>query len=71
MLIVAFPICPGPVDTDMGRDVNLTPAALAVLEKLGAHMQTPEESSRLVLQQIGAATRETGFINQDGKPIPW
>jgi hypothetical protein len=42
-----------------------------VLEKLGAHMQTPEESSRLVLQQIGAATRETGFINQDGKPIPW
>jgi hypothetical protein len=49
MLAVAFPICPGAVDTDMGRNADMTPAALAVLKKLGAQTKTSEESSRLVL----------------------
>jgi hypothetical protein len=71
MLAVAFPICPGAVDTDMGGNADMTPAALAVLKKLGAQTKTSEESSRLMLQQIDAATRETGFTNQDGKPVPW
>jgi hypothetical protein len=60
------------VETDLTQAVMSDPAVQGFLKTIGAHAQKPEESTRRLLQQIDAATRETNdFIGHDGKVIPW
>jgi hypothetical protein len=60
------------VDTDLTQVVMADPAVQGFLKTVGAHAQQPEESARMLLQQIDMATRETNsFVGHDGKVIPW
>jgi hypothetical protein len=60
------------VDTDMGLSAREAPEFKALLQQMGAKGQAPEESARLILQQIDGATRETNnFVSHEGKTIPW
>ncbi|RFU73696.1 aflatoxin biosynthesis ketoreductase nor-1 [Trichoderma arundinaceum] len=64
--VIAFPICPGFVQTDMGN----RGAKVNGLEKAPV---TVEESTAGIMQQIDLASKETTgrFLRYDGEEIPW
>jgi hypothetical protein len=61
------------VDTDAAREIAVRlPEFKAVLDKMGLKPAAVEDGSRLVLDQIDKATRETsGFVNEKGETVPW
>jgi hypothetical protein len=69
--LVAFPLCPGMVITEMSRSARESPVMQGLMKQIGAVIRTPEESALLVLEQIDAGTRETGFINLEGQQMLW
>jgi norsolorinic acid ketoreductase len=64
--LIAFPIHPGMVDTDMGKGA----AHLFGLERLP---MTPAESAEAVYNIVDTATAERSgkFMSYDGTEIPW
>jgi hypothetical protein len=72
IVLVTFPLSPGMVETDMSRTAAADPKVQELLKQMGAHAQKVEDASKLVLQQIDAATRETSsLMSHEGKVIPW
>jgi NAD(P)-dependent dehydrogenase (short-subunit alcohol dehydrogenase family) len=69
---VAVPIHPGMVDTDMTQAAMTDQSMIELLRKMNLKPRAPEESARLVLQQIEKVTRATtGFISEEGAVLPW
>jgi NAD(P)-dependent dehydrogenase (short-subunit alcohol dehydrogenase family) len=68
---VTFPMHPGLVDTGLISTANAYPELAEMVKSLNLVPLAPEDSARMVLQQIDAATRETGFINEEGQGLPW
>jgi hypothetical protein len=67
--VVSFPICPGPVNTDLlnnllqDRHIKLLPNVIT---------RSADESAEYILARINEATRERDvFVQWDGKVIPW
>jgi hypothetical protein len=72
-LIVTFPLCPGLVDTDGSREaIAPFPEFQELLTQMGHKAAPVEDGTRLILEQIDKATRETsGFISEKGETLPW
>ncbi|KAL1709846.1 hypothetical protein EV121DRAFT_194051 [Schizophyllum commune] len=71
--LIAFPINPGTVETDLLKNGRKDPKVVEALKTLPPI--TPEESARGILEQVYKATRETHggqFVNYVGQErIPW
>jgi hypothetical protein len=70
---VAFPICPGPVATDMA-DVGLEtdPVMKKLMEGSGMKLLPASEVAPNIVKLVNEGTRETTtFVNQDGVALPW
>ncbi|KAL1680835.1 hypothetical protein EV122DRAFT_207000 [Schizophyllum commune] len=71
--LIAFPINPGTVETDLLKNGRKDPKVVEALKTLPPI--TPEESARGILEQVDKATRETHggqFVNYIGQErIPW
>ncbi|KAL1756543.1 hypothetical protein FB107DRAFT_211280 [Schizophyllum commune] len=71
--LIAFPINPGTVETDLLKNGRKDPKVVEALKTLPPI--TPEESARGILEQVDKATRETHggqFVNYVGQErIPW
>jgi hypothetical protein len=66
-------MCPGMIATE-GATRALEPHTefLEVLKSMGFKRASVEDGTRLVLQQIDEATREThAFISEKGESLPW
>jgi short-subunit dehydrogenase len=70
MCAVTFPICPGPVDTDMAREVIARDPGAGkspLMEAISAAEVAP-----MLLEQIDKSTRETDvFVRHNGETWPW
>jgi hypothetical protein len=71
LIIVAFPVHPGFVETDLTAGLISDAKILEEFKKVNVVPLAPADSTRLVLKHIDAATRETGFINEEGQVLPW
>jgi hypothetical protein len=70
MCVVTFPICPGPVDTDMGREVLSEDPAASKIEL--PDILSAAEVAPMLLKQIDESTRETDvFVRHNGETWPW
>jgi hypothetical protein len=70
---VAFPICPGPVDTDMANDALETdPVMKTMMEGSGMKLLPASEVAPNIIKLVNEGTRETKiFLLHDGSTIPW
>jgi short-subunit dehydrogenase len=70
MYTVTFPICPGPVDTDMSREVHARDSGAGKIPPVGAI--SAAEVAPMLLKQIDKSTRETDvFVRHNGETWPW
>ncbi|KAF8623181.1 hypothetical protein AX17_007506 [Amanita inopinata Kibby_2008] len=72
--IIAFPLAPGMVDTDMARESRKLEKTGAMASMLDAHQITPEAAAPQLLNLIDNATREKEggeFMNFDGTKFAW
>jgi hypothetical protein len=71
LAVVTFPVHPGFVETDLTAAAMADPEIAEEIKKMNVVAMAPVDSTRLVLKHIDAATRETGFINEEGQVLPW
>ncbi|KAH9478239.1 Short-chain dehydrogenase RED3 [Psilocybe cubensis] len=72
--IVAFPMSPGGVSTDLLSDTSDNDPTGIFKTFLTGNEPTAEEAAKLIMQVIDDSTRETSggkFMHLDGSTIPW
>ncbi|KAF8172738.1 NAD(P)-binding protein [Pholiota molesta] len=71
--LIAFPQCPGPVETDMARSI-LTEAASEESQRLRSSMRQPNVAADIMVDIFITSTREKNggqFLNVEGGTHPW
>jgi hypothetical protein len=71
-LAVAFPICPGPVASDLADiAVAAMPNLESMMEQMGLERVSASKVAPGIVKLVNEGTRETNFLAQDGTAIPW
>jgi short-subunit dehydrogenase len=68
--VVCFTICPGPVTTDMAREVISRESR--AMDSASSTAISAAEVAPMLLKQIDESTRETDvFVRHNGETWPW
>jgi hypothetical protein len=70
---VAFPICPGPVATDMADGaLEADPVMKTMMEGNGLKLLPASEVAPNIVKLVNEGTKETKiFLFHDGSTVPW